>query len=213
MSWEHTVQGCFCRFKNIALKHADLESRYNEMTKLQHLRASLRNITCRDHRLSYNFPPSFIPLTVLFKSSLPLIPHLEHPVHQPRTHRPKPEPSKLFILRKSRAFSCDLALLKHECVNAQQYATIGRPLSFEAAGPALRDCGDKWRTYLAEELVAKGEGRGFGVGRVEKGDGFEEAGVKGAEVGEVEVLLEWSLLVCEVIWRAEVGGTHHAPDL
>lgn len=37
--------------------------------------------------------------------------------------------------------------------------------------------------------------------------------MKGAEVGEVEVLWEWSLLVCEVIGRAEVGGTHHAPDL
>ncbi len=36
----------------------------------------------------------------------------------------------------------------------------------------------------------------------------------GAEVGEVEELCEWFLSVCEVIEKAEVGGTwtYYAPD-
>ena len=74
-------------------------------------------------------------------------------------------------------------------MHAIQYAVIGRPFPFEAVGAVLRDCGDEWRAYLAEELLTGGEGGGVRVGGgVEGFDAFEEAGVVGVEVGEVEEL-------------------------
>lgn len=50
------------------------------------------------------------------------------------------------------------------------------------------------------------EGRRIRGGGVEGNDGFEAADVLGAEVGEVEELREWSLLVCKVMGKAEAGG-------
>lgn len=73
-------------------------------------------------------------------------------------------------------------------MHAIQYAVIGRPFPFEAVEGVLRDCGDEWRAYLAEELLTGGEGGGVRVGGVEGFDAFEEAGVVGVEVGEVEEL-------------------------
>ena len=63
-----------------------------------------------------------------------------------------------------------------------------RPFPFETRRRILRDCGDKWWTNLAAELVTGGEGGRVGIGGVERDDGFEEAGVVGMEVGKVEEL-------------------------
>ena len=42
--------------------------------------------------------------------------------------------------------------------------------------------------YFDVELLTGGKGGGVGIGGVEWGDGFEEAAVVGAEIGEVEEL-------------------------
>lgn len=87
-------------------------------------------------------------------------------------------------------------------MHAIQYAVIGRPFPFAASGGVLRDCGDEGRAYLAEELVAGAEGGGVRVGGVEGFDAFEEDGVVGVEVGEVEELWRgWVLLVCDLVGR------------
>ena len=41
---------------------------------------------------------------------------------------------------------------------------------------------------------------------------FEAAGVVGVDVGKVEELREWSLLVCKLVEKAEAGGMYPAPD-
>ena len=96
-------------------------------------------------------------------------------------------------------------------MHAIQYAVIGRPFPFEAVGAVLRDCGDEWRAYLAEELLTGSEGGGVRVGGgVEGFDAFEEAGVVGVEVGEVEELggVGFWLLVCDLVGRGWVVGVY-----